>query len=156
MVTLQNISPEMAAQALASGGVAAAEPGEYRSFAEVFEGLNRENTAPYGHLADENGMICWNGIVLQCDEEKNALCLGDMSQPQNVLSIPLSGGGVFRVNRDNFGDVSKIIGMFSPEDARRIMEAISTDLRAQEKQMEVEELEDGLFAGSTQAVREAH
>ena len=43
------------------------------------------------------------------------------------------------MNRDNLGDLSRAIGMFSPEDVNRIMRAIAKDNKA--KQMEAE-LED--------------
>lgn len=141
---LLNVEPALTERSAPIGSIRQGEAGEH-SFADVLTGLTKENTAPYGYLADEAGTICRNGIAMQCDEKNNALCLGDMSRPDKVLNIPLSGGGVFRVNRDNFGDISKVIGMFSPEDARRIMEAVSLDRKLRQKQQEAEETEDILL-----------
>ncbi len=95
--------------------------------------------APYQHLADENNIIEYEGVIFVCNSEKQELCLGDMSNPADVLDIPLSGGGVLRVNRNNIGSLSKAIGMFSPEDVGRIMRAVSQDSHCRKKQTEIEE-----------------
>lgn len=97
-----------------------------------------EKQAPYSALA-KDGVINYNGVVFICDYEKNALCLGDMSNPDDVLSIPLSGGGVLKVNRDNIDDLSKAIGMFSPEDVNRILRAIAEDAQCKRKLNEIED-----------------
>ena len=47
---------------------------------------------PYEHLA-KNGVISYHGVEFVCDAQKNAICLGDMSDKKNVLTIPLEGGG---------------------------------------------------------------
>jgi len=93
---------------------------------------------PYEGLA-KDGVITYNGVIFLGDAQKNALCLGDMSDRRNVLTIPLSGGGNLMVNRDNFGDLSHAISMFSPEDANRIMRAIADDKKAQEAQQTIED-----------------
>ncbi|MCI8668043.1 MAG: hypothetical protein HFI34_00760 [Lachnospiraceae bacterium] len=95
--------------------------------------------APYEFLADENNIIEYEGVVFVCNSEKQELCLGDMSNPDDVLDIPLSGGGVLRVNRNNIGALAKAIGMFSPEDVGRIMRAVSQDAHCRKKQTEIEE-----------------
>lgn len=100
---------------------------------------NESKGAPYQHLADENDIIEYEGVIFICNSEKQELCLGDMSDPGNVLDIPLSGGGVLRVNRNNIGALAKAIGMFSPEDVGRIMRAISQDSHCRKKQTEIEE-----------------
>lgn len=93
---------------------------------------------PYSALA-ENGVIEYNGVIFTCDSERHAICLGDMSSEENVLNIPLSGGGCLRVNRDNIDQLSKAIGMFSPEDINLIMRAIAQDAKVNEIQNEIEE-----------------
>ena len=93
---------------------------------------------PYGYLA-KDGIINYEGVIFVCDEEHNAICLGDMSNPEDVLSIPLEEGGCLKVNRDNIGELAKAISMFSPEDIRRIMQAIATDAKCEQMQQELEE-----------------
>lgn len=100
---------------------------------------NESKGAPYQHLADENNIIEYEGVIFVCNSEKQELCLGDMSNPADVLDIPLSGGGVLRVNRNNIGALAKAIGMFSPEDVGRIMRAVSQDSHCRKKQAEIEE-----------------
>lgn len=93
---------------------------------------------PYSALV-KNGVIEYNGVVFTCDSERHAICLGDMSNEDNVLNIPLSGGGCLRVNRNNIDQLSKAIGMFSPEDINLIMRAIAQDAKVNEIQDEIEE-----------------
>lgn len=97
-----------------------------------------EKEAPYSALARDS-IINYNGVVFICDYERNALCLGDMSNPDDVLSIPLSGGGTLKVNRDNIDELSKAIGMFSPEDVNRILRAIAEDTQCKRKLNEIED-----------------
>lgn len=92
---------------------------------------------PYSAMA-KDGIIEYNGVVFSCDAERNAICLGDMSNEGNVLTIPLSGGGCLKVNRDNIDQLSKAIGMFSPEDINLIMRAIAQDAKVSEMQNEIE------------------
>lgn len=96
--------------------------------------------APYSYLADESGIIEYKGVVFVCDNEKKQLCLGDMSNPDDVLNIPLSKGGCLRVNRDNIGDLSKAISMFSPEDINLIMRAIAQDAKVQQMKNEIDDM----------------
>ena len=97
-------------------------------------------------------MITYNGVTFVCDEKTNSICLGDMTDKKNVLNIPLSGGGHLKVNRDNLGDLSKAIGMFSPEDVNRILRAIALDTKLQSMQQELDEMENSIGeAEETQA-----
>ncbi|MCM1117812.1 MAG: hypothetical protein NC543_00390 [bacterium] len=98
---------------------------------------------PYGHLA-KDGVIVYNGVTFTCDEKTNSICLGDTSDKKNTINIPLSGGGHLKVNRANLGQLSKAIGMFSPEDVNRILRAIHLDTKVQSVQKEVEDLEAGV------------
>ncbi len=100
--------------------------------------------APYSTLADESGMITYNGVIFQCDEEQNSLCLGDVSDPSQCISVPLEGGGRLLVNRDSIDALSKAIGMFSPEDIRRIMQAIAQDGKVKKVEMEIEDMTSGV------------
>lgn len=112
--------------------------------------LNRVQKAPYSYLADENGCINYNGVIFICDDKKKQICLGDVSNPKDVLTIPLSKGGCLKVNRDNLGDLAKAIDMFSPEDIERIMRAIAQDTKAQQMQLEIDETESSPGFGGYQ------
>lgn len=107
-------------------------------FKEKINGTYKGPSVPYEYLA-KDGVIYYNGVIFTCNEEWNAICLGDMSDRSNVLTIPLSEGGCLMVNRDNFGDLSAAISMFSPEDANRIMRALADDKKAQSALNEIEE-----------------
>ena len=97
-----------------------------------------DKKVPYGHLA-EDGLITYNGVTFVCDYKNNAICLGDMTDPREVINVALEGGGVLKVNRDNIGDLVKAIDMFSPEDINRILNAIARDNFCQSKLQEIED-----------------
>lgn len=105
-----------------------------------------ERKAPYSHLAGRDGMIRYKGVTFVCDNERRSLSLGDMSREDKVLKIPLAEGTLY-VNRDNLGDLSRAIGMFSPEDTRRILDAVAIDARLRAKQSEWEEKEAEILEG---------
>lgn len=107
---------------------------------DPLEGLRQVAKVPYGYLA-KDGVIEYNGICFICDEKTNSICLGDMTDKTKVLNIPLSGGGCLKVNRANLGDLSKAIGMFSPEDVNRILRAIAQDTKIQSMKNELEDME---------------
>lgn len=102
------------------------------------ENLREVSKVPYGHLA-KDGVIEYNGVCFVCDEETNSICLGDMTDKKNVLTITLSGGGHLKVNRNSLGLISKAAGMFSPEDLNLIMRAIAQDTKVQSVQKEIED-----------------
>lgn len=106
--------------------------------------LDGEKTAPYSTLADENGIVSYNGVDFVCDYEHNALCLGDMSDEKKVLTIPLEKGGSLKLNVNNIGDMSKAISMFSPADVNRILSAISTYEKLQKTELEIEDMENSV------------
>lgn len=111
---------------------------------------NEKPEVPYNHLA-KDGFIDYNGVVFVCDEEHNAICLGNVTDKENCLTIPLSEGGCLIVNRDNLGDLAKAISMFSPEDVNRIMRAIAQDAKVQQMKKELDDEEDTIgMAESTQ------
>lgn len=102
-------------------------------FMEKINGTYK-SSFPYGNLS-EDGVISYNGVEFICNAEKNALCLGDMSDESNVLTILLEGGGSLMVNRNNLGQLADVISMFTSEDIKRIMCAKEDDDKAQEAQM---------------------
>lgn len=108
--------------------------------------LNRriegKDKVPYGEMA-ENGVIEYEGVVFVCDYDHNRLTLGDTSNEKNCINIPLSGGGSLLVNRDNIDALSKAIGMFSPEDVKRILEALARDNKIQQMKKELDDMENG-------------
>lgn len=110
----------------------------------VGDKVNGRDPGNWAILADDNGVITYNGICFLFDSETNSLSLGDMSQKDNVLSIPLSRGGTLKVNRNNIDDLAKAIGMFSPEDINRIMRAISEDAHCRRKLNEIEDDKNSL------------
>lgn len=99
-----------------------------------------DKTAPYYHLS-QNGIIEYNGVTYVCDTEHNQLHLGDTTDKENTLTIPLSGGGSLLVNRDNIDDLAKSISMFSPEDVNLIMRALAQDAKVRQMQEEMEDEE---------------
>lgn len=107
-------------------------------FMEKINGTYKGPSVPYEYMA-QDGVISYNGVIFTCNEEWNAICLGNMNDRKNVLTIPLSEGGCLMVHRDNLGDLSQAITMFSPEDINRIMRAIADDKKAQEAQNTLEE-----------------
>lgn len=97
------------------------------------------NRTPYQELADEGGMITYNGVTYHSDPTTNSLNLGDVSNPKKVLSIPLAEGGTLNVNVDSFDDLSRSIGMFSAEDQGRIMRAMATYKKVKSVELEIED-----------------
>ncbi len=82
-----------------------------------------ERKCPYGALA-KNGIIEYNGVFFQCDYEKNALYLGDMSEGADIITVNLPSGGTLKINSDNVEQISRCAGMFTPEDLNAILRAI--------------------------------
>lgn len=132
-------------------GTAAGKPGERSEAVKIYEAvrsgkgnplenLRQAPKVPYGHLA-KDGIIEYNGVCFVCDEETNSICLGDVSDSKKVITVALSGGGHLKVNRDNLGDLSRAVGMFSPEDLNLIMRAIAKDTKVQSMQREMEDVE---------------
>lgn len=119
----------------------------------LLDHISGKKEAPYSSLA-RNGIIEYNGVVFVCDYEHNILGLGDTSNPNDCINIPLSGGGCLLVNRDNLGDLASAIGMFSPEDINRIMRAIALDTKVQQELNEIEEDKNKIGDGNTNVLSE--
>ncbi len=127
-------------------GMAEKEPVKpYETMKKFEERLSGKKSAPYSYLADDSGMIEYNGVVFFCDDEHNTISLGDVSNPKDVITVPLVGGGCLKVNRDNIDDLSKAIGMFCPEDINRILRALAKDAKAQKALQEIEEEKESVF-----------
>lgn len=107
------------------------------------ENIRQAPKVPYGYLA-KDGVIEYNGVCFVCDEKTNSICLGDTSDPAEIITVALSDGGHLKVNRDNLGDLAKAVGMFSPEDLNRIMRAIAQDTKVQSVKQEIEDMENGV------------
>lgn len=103
--------------------------------------LLKNNTNEYFALGDGVNII-YNGVCFNCNLADNSITLGDMSDPSEIITIPLAKGGTLRVNRKNIGELGKAIGMFSPEDIGNILRAIAEDRKAQETKMEIEDNKD--------------
>ncbi|MCM1540737.1 MAG: hypothetical protein NC121_05690 [Blautia sp.] len=136
------LTDEEAAGETASGRSEAAKiyDAAFKGGENPIENLRKAPKVPYGHLA-EGGVIVYNGVLFTCDEKTNSICLGDVSDPKQVINVTLSGGGHLKVNRDNIGQLSKALGMFSPEDVNLIMRAIHQDTKLQSMQKELEDME---------------
>lgn len=109
-----------------------------RSFHQISS--EKSKTCPYDYLA-KDGLIEYNGVTFVCDYKTNSICLGDMSNEKEVLNISLPSGGNLKVNVNNFGDLAKAAGMFSPADLNAIMRAISQYNHCTSKLKELEEEE---------------
>lgn len=109
---------------------------EVRTKPYNLERKEKENV--YFSLADESGKIVYNGVTFFCDKKTNTLTLGDCRLPENCLRIPLEEGGSLLVNRNNLEDLLKAITMFSPEDQRRILEAIQKERMVESTMNELE------------------
>ncbi len=103
----------------------------------------QKNEVPYFYLA-KDGLIEYNGVVFVCDEEHKAICLGDMTKAENVITIPLTEGGCLKVNRNNLSELSQAISMFSPSDIRRILVAIQQDAKCEQMKLQLDEDSDSI------------
>ena len=92
------------------------------SFAKSLEEQKRRY--PYAFFAKDD-VINYNSVIFACDKKTHSICLGDMTDSKRVLNVPLPSGGHLKVNVDNFGDIGRAAGMFSPADLNAIMRAIA-------------------------------
>lgn len=106
--------------------------------------LGKGKQAPYSLMADERGIVEYKGVEFQCDYEHNRICLGDVSNPKNCITVGLEKGGCLVFNRENIDDLVKAIDMFSPEDINRIMRAIAEDAKLRQTRMQIEDEVSGV------------
>lgn len=85
------------------------------------------------------GVVAFRGVTLVFDSQNNTMCLGNMERGDIISAGVLSNGYGFYFNRENIGDLAKIIDLFSPEDVNKIMAAIATDDMADRMEYEIEE-----------------
>lgn len=107
------------------------------------EMIRQAPKVPYGYLA-EDGIITYNGVTFVCDERTNSICLGDMSDEKQVITVALADGGQLKVNRNELDTLSKAVGMFSPEDLNRIMRAVALDTKLQSMQKELDDMKNSI------------
>lgn len=103
--------------------------------------VSTKKTVPYSEF-EKNGVIEYNGVIFSCNEEENSISLGDMSNPNDVINIPLENGGCLKVNRNSIGALGQAIGMFSPKDVGAIMRAIAEDAKIHSTQKDIEDEEN--------------
>lgn len=115
---------------------------ELSTFTQKLE--EQKKKYPYARLAQDD-VINYNGVTFYCDKKTNSICLGDMSDDKKVLNVPLPSGGHLKVNVENFGDIGKAAGMFSPADLNAIMRAIAQYNHCTSKLDEIEDEEDETF-----------
>lgn len=96
---------------------------------------------PYSQYMRGNTIV-YNGVTFLCDSKRHTISLGDVSNPKNVINIPLADGGTLLVNRNEVGSLAKAIGMFSAEDVGRILRALEEDKQIQKNQLTIEEEEN--------------
>lgn len=119
---------------------------EIHTIEDPFGLCRKQEGAPYASFADENGVIEYNGVIFQ--QKGDCICLGDMSNLNHVVRIPLSAGGSLLVNRNCVGQLARAIGMFSPEDQGRILRALQQDAKIQEIKNEIEEMKAEVGQGN--------
>lgn len=120
----------------AAAGRSVAEKKEFQD--RLITQIKGEKHAPYDYLATD-GCINYHGVTFFCDAEKNQISLGDVSDPHQCLIVSLEDGGTLVVNHDCIGDLGRAITMFTPEDQKRIMYAVSMYKKAKEMEQEIED-----------------
>lgn len=106
--------------------------------------LGKGKRAPYSLMADERGIVVYKGVEFRCDYEHNRLCLGDVSNSKDCITVGLEKGGSLVFNRNNIDDLVRAIDMFSPEDINRIMRAIAEDAKIRQIKMQIEDETSGM------------
>lgn len=116
------------------------EKAEKEAVQALIEKRKEQLEKPYSQILNRGNSPAmeYNGVTFHYDEE-GALCLGDTGSREDCIIVYLEDGGTLKVNRDNIGDLSKAISMFSPEDINRILRAISEDAKCREKLKEIED-----------------
>lgn len=143
--------------ALQNAGKPAARAGveEKKEFQDrLIKQIKGENHAPYDYLAVD-GCINYNGVTFVCDTEKNQLCLGDVSNPHNCLIVSLENGGTLMVNHDRIGDLGRAITMFTTEDQKRIMYAVSMYKKAKEVEEQIKDDTAGIGDSAEASMEES-
>ena len=98
----------------------------------------------YSLMADDKGIVEYKGVEFRCDYEHNRLCLGDVTNSKDCITVGLEKGGSLVFNRNNIDDLVRAIDMFSPEDINRIMRAIAEDAKIRQVKMQIEDETSGM------------
>ena len=98
--------------------------------------IEGKDKVPYGEMA-EDGVIEYNGVIFVCDYEHNRLTLGDTTNKEDCINIPLSGGGSLLVNRDNIDALSKAIGEYFGTDYLHFFDAAAPLVTAESVDMDL-------------------
>ncbi len=106
--------------------------------------LGKGKRAPYSLMADDKGIVEYKGVEFRCDYEHNRLCLGDVTNSKDCITVGLEKGGSLVFNRNNIDDLVRAIDMFSPEDINRIMRAIAEDAKIRQVKMQIEDETSGM------------
>ena len=116
------------------------DPGRYQQM-KLDEALSEcKSLGRLTEIAEENGgSVTYNGVTLNFDRKNKKMCLGNMDSGDVINAGMLSNGYCFYFNRENIGDIAKILDLFSPEDVKRIMQAIAQDTKVQQMQKELDD-----------------
>ena len=116
------------------------DPGRYQQM-KLDEALSEcKSLGRLTEIAEENGgSVTYNGVTLNFDMKNKKMCLGNMDSGDVINAGMLSNGYCFYFNRENIGDIAKILDLFSPEDVNKIMAAIETDNMADKMKNQVED-----------------
>lgn len=116
------------------------DPEKYQKMVLESKGAAAKSFSQVAELAEINGgTATYNGVNISFDSENQQMNVGDMSDTRNVITVALSNGGVLRFNTNNIDDISKMLDMFSPEDIKHIMEAITKHNIAVSMQKEIDD-----------------
>jgi hypothetical protein len=100
--------------------------------------IDQTQSSLYGRMADSKGEIKYNDTTYLYDAKKKEISIGDVSNKDDVISVTLTTGDTLLINRNNIDAVAKSIGLFTPKDVNRILNAIAQDAKAQSKRFEIE------------------
>ena len=116
------------------------DPGRYQQM-KLDEALSEcKSLGRLTEIAEENGgSVTYNGVTLNFDRKTQKMSLGNMDSGDVINAGVLSNGYCFYFNRENIGDIAKILDLFSPEDVNKIMAAIETDNMADRMKNQVED-----------------
>ena len=109
-------------------------------------------TNAYFKLADEMGIINYNGTKFTCDYKTNTLKLGECGNLKNCIQIALTGGGSLIVNKDNIDELINAISMFSPEDVACILRTIQKERMIQKAISDTEEIASEVLEDSDTSI----
>lgn len=110
----------------------AKDPGKYQKVMYERELTSCRSIERACEIAAKYGKpdLTLNGVVIQVDDEKKRLSVGDVSQEQIdakkvIRTGKLSCGYELEFNEDNVDEIQKILPYFTPKDINQILRAIS-------------------------------